>query len=533
MNSLSNKFTSHKKINWLYISLALCVSLLPAIFTYVFIYYGMNDHIQNFTPTFWNDQITYWHEALTFKTVGFNGGYYATDEHIPAIRFFHFGAHGPAYAVLFGLLGSVVGWNYYTPILINIAFLTIGIGLYILITKPTIQQLLWLGGILVTFAPILNYTSLISQESFHQAAAMVFAAIFYHLLTGPKQCSPAFKGLSLLFILSMAYFRFTWGLLFFPFFALLSPHTRIHQFLSLLLSIFCIGGIYFFSQISSVIWTNHIIYLMVEAFKRSFSEGIHLIMTIFANNWIFLFQDKSFLKSGAVLQTLGLIFILMFYLINNRKPEIEKPNYFSKNELLFHLFTLGTIFFFVFILYIAAGGERILGASMLLSLLIMIKGKQYQGVAFILVINILLFPMLLNQIKTLWSLNTRVPPQTIRELSTEIQEVIQYQPNAENSWCNTLLVSLDNYSEKVLAVPGGIGVSFLMPGRLNQIEKPLKSHYIMLNVEKLSRIKREYPMNLTPLIQLEDGTMIYKNHDAGCERYNTLEPIIEKNIIIR
>ena len=92
-----------------YFFVSLLISLIPIFWGFIFIYGVMRSHFSAFTPTFWNDQASYWHETATFIKSGFYGGYYAIDEHTAPNPFFRFGAHGPSYAVIYGSLGRLFG----------------------------------------------------------------------------------------------------------------------------------------------------------------------------------------------------------------------------------------------------------------------------------------------------------------------------------------------------------------------------------------------------------------------------------------
>ncbi|MCL5428564.1 MAG: hypothetical protein M1347_02015 [Chloroflexi bacterium] len=58
-----------------------------------------------------SDEIIYWREIKTFSEYGFGGGQYSTDERPALFSASPFGSHGPAFAMLFGSLGRMVGWR--------------------------------------------------------------------------------------------------------------------------------------------------------------------------------------------------------------------------------------------------------------------------------------------------------------------------------------------------------------------------------------------------------------------------------------
>ena len=74
-----------------------------------------------------SDAIMYWHQIKTFVAVGFSGGYYTVGEEAAAASFTHFYAWGPWYIALYGLIGKVVGWNLWSPMLFDVAAVTLAL----------------------------------------------------------------------------------------------------------------------------------------------------------------------------------------------------------------------------------------------------------------------------------------------------------------------------------------------------------------------------------------------------------------------
>src|SRR4051812_3924309 len=92
-----SRLRNRAALRWL---LLLMIVLAPAIVTYLLMSVRLHVQLTNFIPQ-WNDEVSYWHQVLTFKTVGFNGGYYAVYEVPPAASFTHFYTHGPWYPMIY------------------------------------------------------------------------------------------------------------------------------------------------------------------------------------------------------------------------------------------------------------------------------------------------------------------------------------------------------------------------------------------------------------------------------------------------
>src|SRR5689334_14749129 len=197
--------------------LAMAASLAPTIATFGLISGYLHRNLFDFRPATWNDQTYYWHQILTFSRAGFNGGYYMFYEKLPVFDFFHFGASGFLYPALYGTVAHVVGWETYTGILLNMALIGIAVLLLIFVAQFDQLQIILTGLLLLSLSPILLLIPTISQESFHQAAAVVLGLIFYRLLQHNGQVSRRFilVGISFLVIISLV--RFSWILLILPF----------------------------------------------------------------------------------------------------------------------------------------------------------------------------------------------------------------------------------------------------------------------------------------------------------------------------
>src|SRR5215218_89830 len=83
----------------------------PTLVTVVLLYVHLGAHVRDFVPSFWNDQVGYWHRAASFSRVGLDSGYYAPNEHTAAWALNRFGVGGPWYPALYGAIGSLVGWE--------------------------------------------------------------------------------------------------------------------------------------------------------------------------------------------------------------------------------------------------------------------------------------------------------------------------------------------------------------------------------------------------------------------------------------
>ena len=99
-----------------------------------------------------------------------------------AASFTHFFAHGPWFIALYGLIGKVVAWNLWSPMLFDVAAVTLALLGGVLLMRSNSRQLLLALLVLLTYWPLHLYLPVAMQEPFHYAVAILLAGIFYRLL---------------------------------------------------------------------------------------------------------------------------------------------------------------------------------------------------------------------------------------------------------------------------------------------------------------------------------------------------------------
>ena len=96
--------------------LGLLVSAIPAAVAWLMIASNPGVTLLDYTPQ-WSDEVYNWHQVATFRAVGFEGGYYTSNERPAPVSFIHFYAHGPVYPIVMGVMGKMLGWEYYLSLI--------------------------------------------------------------------------------------------------------------------------------------------------------------------------------------------------------------------------------------------------------------------------------------------------------------------------------------------------------------------------------------------------------------------------------
>ena len=158
----------------------------------------------------------YWHQIKTFVAVGFSGGYYTVGEEAAPASFTHFYTWGPWYIALYGLIGKAVGWTLWSPMLFDVAAVTLALLGAVLLIRPNSRQLALVLLVLLTYWPLHLHLPRAMQEPFHYAVAIVLAGIFYRLLVREGAVPHWLLGAALVTIVGAALVRPTWAVLLLP-----------------------------------------------------------------------------------------------------------------------------------------------------------------------------------------------------------------------------------------------------------------------------------------------------------------------------
>jgi hypothetical protein len=184
----------------------LCVACVPLV-VILLVHWSFNVPLSAFRPVL-NDEVYYWHQALTFARAGFDGGYYTLQEVTNASGFTPFGPHGPGFVMLYGLVGSIVEWHRHSVVVLNLIAIGAAGWIWASCARLTTPRL-WLSVLLLaTCWQVLFWAPTGMQESFHHAGAIVMAALFARALATPPRALLAASGTAALCVLS--YVRPTW-----------------------------------------------------------------------------------------------------------------------------------------------------------------------------------------------------------------------------------------------------------------------------------------------------------------------------------
>jgi hypothetical protein len=477
------------------------VIAIPFLTAYGLVTFVSKTTLLRYAPQ-WSDEIFYWHQAATFRTAGFNGGYYTINEQGAPFSSLHFYCHGPAYPMLFGYIGRFAGWElYYAPI-INIILLTSAITWFILTRKPDLLQLLFIALFTLAFWPMHLYMFTNMCVIIDISLSIIAASLFCKAIHSPDTLSMKFKIGVPLFVMAISLYKPTWSFLLLPYWIFVRKQAGFTSLRagfiavsSIILSFFLYGRI-------TAPYVFGFVYHFSTIFPQSPIQGMVLFLQHTTENLrLFFNPDHPPLEILIRAQLLFLIFSSLF-LIGLKK----------KNETAFR----AGIFVWISCTLLAATaiflhevGEwrdfRLLAPFIYMAGLVFIVHKRFYLVGLMLAGFLLLFPVFLNQYHDFTARAFPSDRDALNTFKDEINPVIQYR-FSDNAWDNTILVPVSLLNQRVLlGVPPGIGISwFSNPENLNKI----KSKYLILDKTHAEILKKH---NMLTYIRTTSAGDLYIN----------------------
>ena len=476
-----------------------------------------------------SDAIMYWHQIKTFVAVGFSGGYYTVGEEVAPASFTHFYAWGPWYIALYGLIGKVVGWNLWSPMLFDVAAVTLALLGGLLLMRPNVGRLVLVLLVLLTYWPLHLYLPRAMQEPFHYAVAILLAGIFYRLLVYEGAVPHRFLGAALIMILGAALVRPTWVLLVLPLVTIVvekrprgrttrgSRFHRVFRYWPLLPACAVVAGIFLqFLYVAAPHPTQ--VASDVQLLLRTPVEGLQSMVAVArAQGMTYLWPDAEYpVWTLLRYQALGIVLwmTVLAFRRHGHDAGLAAPGRppWSRAERRTHILNLSLIILLVVVLYNVGGGRdyRVVAPHLLLSLLLLAACGRTRVVAVMVLTGLLLTPSFLTHYKDLAVGQFTDERARIDAFAGQTAGTLVYQAQGD-PWCNTILFPLRTaFLPEALAIPAGIGISidFGIDSR-----SELKSRYVMVDDESQESLTDAFDLQFASATTIGD---LYRNTGISC-----------------
>jgi len=515
----AGQIETHKRLSSV---LSLAAVVCPFVIVGAFILY-LKLPTASLTPaTSINDGVFYWHQAETFRAVGFAGGYYTTDERTPQLALSHWYAWGPFVPMFYGGIGALFGWGQGSIPVINFGVYVIALALYVWLVRPPPVGALLLLLVVATNSAFMIYAPLSMPVILNLGVAVLLAALFTRLLDGDRRISRREWAVSFLVLGAASLILTLWAGLFVFLLMLRVRRGRPWQIaLAGLAGLALMGGFITLVGLLSAkqdIALNSIPELLAQG---DLPNALSLLWKT-ANGNLRVFFQESILFVGTRLQVLALLGITLGAgVLHIRSARHEQARTQARNfawEMAFHSFNLAFVLLPAIALYAVDGftGYRHFAPRLLLSLLVLIGRRRWWMASLFVLSMLLLAPPAFVAGYEFWSEHfDQQAAGQMDDWHRQYVEHVQYQPDAASPWCNTLLAST-RYVESspwlLAGVPAGIGLSHTSP---QQTAPPYLSRYLLLDDDFYSLHASQ--LQVERLMAVPDGAL-YLNLTANCDR---------------
>lgn len=486
--------------------------LIPTAMCYFLTHFYLGAPPEGFVPSFPNDLAEYWHEVLSFKTLGLNTGYYSYMEALPQSDF-RMAIHGPLYPIILGSLAKIFGWESNSPVFYNLGFITFALAIYLYLVRPKGIQVAVLIGLLITFWPIHLYIPSAFQEPLHDAFAIILAALAFRYLAAPEDQTKKWTVAIFVLLIFLSILRFSWSLFLVPvFFSEFSKKWRRPYLATLLFSFVAIALMMKVNSFFVPPESNTITGALAQM-KQSPLKTLSQITAATVDN-MRDFLNKSPLEFVLRVQILLMVFVAPFcFLLSKIKSvsaEIKTQIQTLLPEAWLHSFLGSSILFSSVLLYWDHGYYRVFSVVFVFSCFLILARARIKAALAIVVLNLIAAIGLAEATKE-WIPNFAIEESEVSR-TREALSVLKFDPEAKSPWCNTIVAPIGSFDYRIGQAPPGFGLS-----NYNPLYPPrrIKSKYVLLRTWDYNQLpSRE---KLKKLFVLPDHELaILENTDSLC-----------------
>jgi hypothetical protein len=445
-----------------------------------------------------NDEVAYWNQIATFAAAGFSGGYITVDERPSRIAWSHFGPHGPAFPVLYGLPAKVLGWGYASGPLFGAVAFIVAATFFILLTRP---PPLLAAALFASFWPVVLALPTTMQEPLHFAIGCALAPLLLHALRD-EDAPSARSLLACVVVLGVASFvRPVWALLAIPLGWYAGRRQgRLQGVLGLCGGVALMCALYATFMGVAAPYTTGSGSPQLTDLVNDPSDAIRRVIrraTVESpEDWLFkeAYPLERLARAELVaiaLLTLGLSFRRT---TANGVRRVDRFVAAAIALLLAAVLALGTI---------GSWQDFRSTTPVFLTLLLLCVATRPRLIWAFVAVQILAAPAAISAFGSLHDARfSETRRNAVDEFARNIRPHIAYDSTL-SPWGNTVLVHADRYQAPLMALPPGVGASAVVYWR--DVALPLRSRYVLLSpseIDNLSARARLRRLADTPIGQL-------------------------------
>ena len=508
------------------------VALIPAILTLALLHFWLGRSPLQHVPAYPNDTTLYWLESAAFARAGWNGGYFTVGEYPARASFTRFGMHGPAFAVAYGGLGRVFGWQAWSAPVFNMVLVALALLLYALEARLHPKACILAASALATFWPMLLFLPTNMQEGLHFAAAALLAALIRPAFRAPL--GPARLAVTLVLLIALSLAKPIWALLWPPL-LLVSAARRSGRLQVLAFSIgtgLLVGSGIVYGWLMAPLHGQAVFFVRIlqlddtpATLWRTLRHNCREALQV--GTGIELFQRAL---SG------GLAALLVGIALTRRLAE-------ERREALFHAWNIGVPLGAALLVYAVGtwNDYRILTVHLFLSGLLMLTSPirvLRRLVVALAAIHLVAIPLFGPAYREVVRPNYSTSPPALEAFAAIADSALRFRPELDG-WCNTLISTPPYLHPTMVGLPRGFGVTMIWPTGRDERRQVFRSAYVLVDLKMAPRpgalraTERRLPVveqadgsqqidygdwarfRLTPLAASALG-VLYRNLDSQC-----------------
>jgi hypothetical protein len=499
------------------------VAALPALMTCALLAALFDATLLNYFPKV-SDEIAYYQQTATFVTAGFNGGYFTNDEMPAPFAASHFGVHGPAFPVLYGMAGRVLGWSIQSGPIFNLGVLALAMVVFIAMTQPSVRQMLVLGVVILTSWWVTLMASITMQESLNQAFMVMAAACAARVLDPHATSRGRLLAVMLATLAIASVLRPTNWIVAVPLVLVAVPRRPIASAVGALAV--ALGVPVFW-----VMWrflSAPIPDLPIDASGLTTAGAISTIASYFFTQLsmnagdvfdLAAFVERPFFQyavyeSVAVAAVSGVLLLAAVGRARSAWRRGAAAEWWQRTSVRVDVVNAGVlglalVALFGFYFDSEASISRVIAPFLLFSQLVMLAtGCRPWLLGATIVASLFVAPSFITTYRD-WRGDLfaydRVRVETFR---AQVAPLVVFRAN-DNAWCNTLLTM--SYEREIATVPPGIGLSV---ARNDTAKTPVKSKYLLLTGDGPDLYRSRANLQHLGTIVLGE---LFLNRDAACD----------------
>lgn len=399
----------------------------------------------------WSDELCYWHESLSFASVGLKMGYSTFSEHIPAWSCF--GPHGIGATLLYTPMAMLCGANYDFITITNLLLLTLALFFF---SRHLASKIDFLFIITLTaiYPPLFLYLPTLMTEVAQYALCIGYGILLYKYIKCPS--AKCFV-ITLVYVSLIAFVRVYYIILLVPFLFLLCK-TKNWKMRCLYVLCYCVYCIFVFAVVSAL--TAPYPYgFLVNIFQGNIASVLKALCVHTVNNiGHFMYApDAAHIEQ---LQRWFYLGVLGYMLYRGIKA-------YSTIHICLALL-LGSFFLVIIGAYdvFAMRDYRVLAPLPYIAIILSFLSEKHttykNALKNVLNVGVLLYCSMMVPYYLYKGMicNQAGRFATIAEIPL-LQQIL-FNKNTDNNFDNTLLMPFDKLtSDIVMNIPAGIGISIM------------------------------------------------------------------------